>query len=83
MIYFRCKRDHCEDILTSNEILTVFELHVYELLKFLQRSITQDDPKQYLNDLLTLRYFSTIDSAVSSKSAEGSFTGIKTHQAVD
>ena len=38
-VYFRNRRDHCNDVFFSNEILTVYELHVYELLKFVLRSV--------------------------------------------
>ena len=79
MIHLMRKRNHCQDIFTSNEKLTVFEMHAYELLKLL-RSITQNHAKEYSQDLFLLRTFSTIDSAVSSKSAEGSRSKTKTYQ---
>ena len=39
LIYFRKRRDSCDDIFLKNECLTVYELHIYELLKFVLRSI--------------------------------------------
>ena len=39
MIYFRKRRDSCDDIFMKNECLTVYELHIFELLKFVLRSI--------------------------------------------
>ena len=38
-VYFRNRRDHCNDIFFSNEILIVYELHLYELLEFVLRSV--------------------------------------------
>ena len=39
LIYFRKRSDSCDDIFLKNECLTVYELHIYELLKFVLRSI--------------------------------------------
>ena len=48
MIFYRTKRDHCEDLFfVFNEISTVFELHVYELLKFVLRSLTKGMKKLF------------------------------------
>ena len=50
-IYFRKRVDHSEDIFISNKILTVYELHIYELLKFVLRSVNQLHSETFLNDL--------------------------------
>ena len=39
IIYFRRRSDHSEDIFDKHKILTVYELHIYELLKFVLHSI--------------------------------------------
>ena len=52
-IYFRNRRDHCEDIFQRHKILSLFELHIYEMLKFVLRSIYQLHSEKYLNDLFS------------------------------
>ena len=42
---------HCEDILQRRKILSAYELHIYEMLKFVLRSIYQLHSEKYLNDL--------------------------------
>ena len=51
-MFFRTKRDYCED-LVFHEILTVYELHVYELLKFLLQSLTKSHEKDFPNELFS------------------------------
>ena len=38
------------DIFVSNKILTVYELHIYELLKIVLRSFNQLQSETFLND---------------------------------
>ena len=44
--------DHCEDLFVSKEILTVYQLHVYELLKSVLRLLTENHEKTCLNEIL-------------------------------
>ena len=48
-IYFKKRTDSCEEILRKHSILTVYELHVYELIKFSLKAISG---LQFCNDLL-------------------------------
>ena len=57
MFYLRSKQDHCEDIFTSDKFLTLSELHAYELLVFLLRSVILNHAKGYLNDLFATKFF--------------------------
>ena len=50
-IYFRKRVDHSEDIYVSNKILTLYELYIYELLKFVLRSLNQLHSETFSNDL--------------------------------
>ena len=50
---FRNRRDLCEDIFQRHKILSVFELHIYEMLKFALRSVYQLHSEKYLNDLFS------------------------------
>ena len=49
LIYFRKRSDSCDDIFLKNECLTVYKLHIYELLKFVLRSIFKIHPIDSLN----------------------------------
>ena len=40
-IYFRKRSDSSRDIFLENKFLSVFEIHVYELLKFVLRAVTK------------------------------------------
>ena len=53
MIFFRKCRDH-NDLLIGNKILTVFELHRYELLKFVLKSLNGLHTEKYLNYMFQL-----------------------------
>ena len=48
--YFRNRRDHCEDLFQRHKMFSVFELHIYEMLKFVLRSIYQLHSEKYLNE---------------------------------
>ena len=50
-IHFRRLSDHCKDIFLSHQLLTIQELHVYELLKFVLRSVTNQHSKDSLNTM--------------------------------
>ena len=50
-IYFKKRSDSSRDIFISNKLLTVFELHVYELLKFVLKSLKKMHSETYLNEL--------------------------------
>ena len=49
LTFFRKRHDHSNDLFIGNKILTVFELHIYELLKFL-KSLNRLHTEKYLND---------------------------------
>ena len=51
LIYFRKRHDDSEDLFTANKILTVFELHIYELLKFVLKSLNHMHSEDYLNTI--------------------------------
>ena len=44
-IHFRCR---CDDIFLKNNLLIVFELHIYELLKFVLKSVKRMHSHGYL-----------------------------------
>ena len=50
-IFFRGRRDTCQDIFNDYKILTVFELHIYELLKFVLRSLIGAHTQDFLNNM--------------------------------
>ena len=52
LIHFRKERDHSFDLLEKHKVLNVFELHVYELLKFVLRSINGQHCEQNLNSFV-------------------------------
>ena len=52
-IYFRNRRDHCEDIFQRHKILSAFELQICEMLKFVLRSVYQLHSEKYLNNLFS------------------------------
>ena len=52
LTYFRKRGDHSEDIFAKNQLLTVHE-HVYELLKFLLRSINNLRSGDFLKKLFS------------------------------
>ena len=39
IIHFRKKRDSCSDLFMNNTMLSVYELHLYKLLKFVLKSL--------------------------------------------
>ena len=47
-IHFRCR---CDDIFLKNNLLIVFELHIYELLKFVLKSVKRMHSHGYLNEM--------------------------------
>ena len=60
LIYFKSRFDQSEDLFCANKILTVFELHVYELLKFVLKSINSFHAEDYLNSMFQFeRHFLT------------------------
>ena len=54
-MFFRKSRDSCNDIFFENNILTVYELHLYELLKFVLKSIIGAHVQDYLNNMFTFK----------------------------
>ena len=50
-MFFRKKMYSCNDIFLKYNFLSVFELHVYELLKFVLRSINSFHSESFLNNL--------------------------------
>ena len=51
IIYFRKRSVSSRDIFISNKLLTVFEFHIYELLKFVLKSLKNMHSENYLNEL--------------------------------
>ena len=51
-IYFKKRTDSCEDIFRKHSILTVYDLHVYELIKFSLKAISGLHCENFCNDLL-------------------------------
>ena len=49
VIDIRKRHDDSEDLFTANKILTLFELHIYELLKFILKSLNHMHSEDYLN----------------------------------
>ena len=50
-IFFRIRCDSSTDLFVNNRILTVYELHLYELLKFVLRSRWGLHSESYLNEM--------------------------------
>ena len=50
-LYFRKLSDSSRDIFISNKLLTVFEFHIYELLKFVLKLLKKMHSETYLNEL--------------------------------
>ena len=53
-IHFRCRRESC-DIFLKNNLLTVFELHIYELLKIVLKSVKRIHSQGYLNEMFRFK----------------------------
>ena len=53
VIYFRKRHDDSKDLFTANKILTVFELHINELLKFVLKSLNHMHSEDYLNTIFS------------------------------
>ena len=51
LIYFRKLSGSSREIFISNKLLTVFEFHIYELLKFVLKSLKKINSETYLNEL--------------------------------
>ena len=52
-IYFRKRTDSSEDIFADNKILSVYELHIFELLKFVLKSSNNFHSDEFLNSIIT------------------------------
>ena len=52
-IYFRKRHESCEDIFSKHELLSIYELHIYELLKFVLKAINNLHSQTYCNNLYT------------------------------
>ena len=65
-IYFRKLSDSSRDIFISNKLLTVFEFHIYELLKFVLKSLKRMHSETYLNELFEYEH-STRNTRRSTK----------------
>ena len=66
-IYFRKRQDHCENIFEKNKLLTVFEYHVYELLKFVLKSVNQLHSENFLNEMFTFQKSEKLTRRSSAK----------------
>ena len=55
-IYFRRKSDTCEDIFVNHSILSAYELHLYELLKFVLRALNGLHSESFCNDMFSYNY---------------------------
>ena len=55
IIYFRKRSDSSRDIFLENKFLSVFEIHVYEILKFVIRAVTKSLSlsQSFLNDMFS------------------------------
>ena len=51
-VHFKKRTDSCEYIFEKQSILTVYDLHVYELIKFSLRAISGLHFENFCNDLL-------------------------------
>ena len=58
-MYITKFHDDSEDLYTANKMLTVFELHIYELLEFVLKSLNHMHSEDYIN---TVFQFSCTDS---------------------
>ena len=52
-IFFRKRSDSSRYIFLENKFLSVFEIHVYEILKFVIRAVTKSLSQSFLNDLFS------------------------------
>ena len=52
IIHFRKKRDSCNDLFTNNTILSVYKLQLYELLKFVLKSLNGHPCIKFCNDMV-------------------------------
>ena len=50
-ISFRRKSDSCSDLFLKYGFLSVYELHIYELLKFVLKSICNFHSENYCNEM--------------------------------
>ena len=55
VIYFRKKGDHCDDIFMRHSLLTIYELHIYELIKFVLKSINGLHQQYFCNNLFQFK----------------------------
>ena len=55
LIHFRKKSDYCDDLFAKNSILKVYELRIYELLKFLLKAINSQRTQDFCNNLFTFK----------------------------
>ena len=63
-IHLLPKTNHSsEDIFADNKILSVYELHIYELLKFVLKSINNFHSDEFLNSMFTFHNFSSTRSS--------------------
>ena len=51
IIHFRKMRDTCNDLFINNTILSVYELHLYEMLKFVLKSLNGYHYIKFFNDM--------------------------------
>ena len=58
LIYFRRKFAHSEELFVIIKVLTVYELHIYELLKFVSRSFANLHSAEFLDNLFTVQMLS-------------------------
>ena len=54
-IFFRKHRDRSNDIFEKYSLLTVYEYHLYELLKFVLKSVIGVHNDSFLNDLFVFQ----------------------------
>ena len=66
-MYFRKRQDHCEDIFEKNKLLTVFEYHVYELLKFVLKSVNQLHGENFLTEMFIFQNSEKLTRRSSAK----------------
>ena len=53
LIYFRKKSDSANDIFVKNNLINIYQLHIYELLKLVLKSLSGLHCESYLNSLFS------------------------------
>ena len=49
--FVRKQQDSCWEIFKDNQVFSVFELHIYELLKFVLKSVIEAHKQDYIKEM--------------------------------